>query len=101
MPQVKFEKQIPLSSKDAFNKLKSLLDKAGELKKIDPDVKLTVLEDKMCVQAQGTKISGDVSIDPIDENNCNVLIDIQIPWAYAPFKSIIKAKLEEKISELC
>jgi hypothetical protein len=101
MPQVKFEKQISLSPAEAFEKLKSLLSNTSELKKIDPDVELVVDEKKMCVQAKGTKISGDVSIQPDSADQCTVKIDLNIPWAYAPFKTLIKSKLEEKISEMC
>jgi septum formation topological specificity factor MinE len=101
MPQVKFEKQISLSSKDTFEKLKSLLNEASELKKIDPEIVLTVEEENMCVIAKGAKINGEVSVVSESSDSSIVKVDLNIPWTYAPFKSIITAKLEEKISELC
>ncbi len=106
MPQVKFEKQISLSPAEAFAKLKSLLSHASELKKIDPEIELTIQEDKLCVLAKGAKINGEVSVhaDSGRENDGNssiVKVDLSIPWTLAPFKSIIAAKLEEKISEMC
>lgn len=104
MPQVKFEKQIPLSTKDAFDKLKDLLKNASDLKKIDPEIELDVQESKKSVQAKGSKINGDVSIHPDGsqpiESHSVVKIDLNIPWTYAPFRSIIQKKLEEKIDEL-
>ncbi len=100
MPQVKFEKQISLSPAEAFKKLVGLMDKASELKRLDPDIVLTVLEDKMCVLAKGSKINGDITITANGSESI-VKVDLNIPWAYAPFKSIIKTKLEEKIDEMC
>lgn len=102
MPQVKFEKQISLSPVEAFDKLKSLLVNITELKKIDPSIVLTVNEEKMGLVAEGQKVSGNILISKgSDAKNSVVKIDLNIPWTYAPFKPIIIAKLEEKISELC
>ncbi len=101
MPQVKFEKQISLAPKEAFDKLKGLLDGASELKKIDPDIVLTVKEEDMSVLAEGSKINGTVSIQAYSKTQSTVKVDLSIPWAFAPFKSIITSKLEEKIAELC
>lgn len=101
MPQVKFEKQISLSSQDAFEKLKDLLSNTSELKKIDPDLVLTIQDDKKCVLAKGKKINGEVVVQEDGADQSTILVDLNIPWTYAPFKSIITSKLEEKISELC
>lgn len=101
MPQVKFEKQISLSPVEAFDKLKSLLVNITELKKIDPSIVISVNEEKMGLVAEGQKVSGNILIAPDGAKNSVVKIDLNIPWTYAPFKPIIIAKLEEKISELC
>lgn len=100
MPQVKFEKQISLSPEDTFKKIIALMDKAHELKKLDPDLKLTVQDTNMCVLAVGSKINGDIKVTGSGQES-TIQVDLNIPWAYAPFKSIIKAKLEEKIEEMC
>jgi hypothetical protein len=55
----------------------------------------------MCVIAKGAKINGEVSVVSESSDSSIVKVDLNIPWTYAPFKSIITAKLEEKISELC
>lgn len=100
MPQVKFEKQISLSPQDAFDKLKSLLSNVSDLKKIDPSITLTVHEETKSLEAKGLKVNGNIKIDP-QGSSCLIKINLDIPWTYAPFKPLIIAKLEEKISELC
>lgn len=100
MPQVKFEKQISLSPDAAFKKLIDLMKNISELRKIDPEIKLTTHNETRSVQAEGSKINGDVKITAAGDNSSILTLDISIPWTLAPFKSLIQAKLEEKISEI-
>lgn len=102
MPQVKFSKSISLTPYEAFEKLKSFTKEGvEELKNVDSEIKFDVQEQSKCVVISGQKVNGRIKVlegsGGKSASLCKIEVDVSIAWTLAPFKKMIRSKLEEKI----
>lgn len=103
MPQVKIEKEISLSPDEAFDKIASMLKNSKELKQVEPNLEVKEDPKNHEIKAKGKKINGSAKVTALTDGSggSQIHLEIELPWTLAPFKGLVQAKLEEKVSQMC
>lgn len=98
MPKFKVEAPSPLNAKETFGKIKTFLETADDLKKIDPNLTCSFDEAKLKGHAKGKQFKADISISQ-ENPHCVVSIEIEIPLLLTPLKGKIQESLQRKLKK--
>lgn len=100
MPQVKIEKDFSLKPDDVLKQIETLLRDSKDLKQVEPHLEIMVDEKTHTIKAQGKKLSGSVKVQEISSGS-HIVLEIDLPWTLAPFKSVVQSKLEANLDKIC
>ncbi|MCO5114549.1 MAG: polyhydroxyalkanoic acid system family protein [Bdellovibrionaceae bacterium] len=100
MPQVKIEKDFSLKPDDVLKQIETLLRNSKDLKQVEPNLQVDVNNGNRTITAQGKKLSGSVKVQE-SGSGCHIVLELDLPWTLAPFKSLVQSKLEANLDKIC
>lgn len=98
MPKFKVDTPSTLDAKEAFAKIKTFLETADDLKKIDSNIVCTFEEGKLKGVAKGKQFKADISVSQ-GKADCIVSVEVEIPLLLAPLKGKIQESLQKKLKK--
>lgn len=99
MPKVTIQKQTSLTAKDAFNKVRSLLESDPDLKKLDAGYKTHFDAAQLTGEATGKMFKAQMTVKSAGSGS-NVEIVVDLPLALALVKGMVEKTLSKKLSDL-
>ncbi len=100
MSKFKFELPAPLDSNTVYGKVKSFLSGENDFKKFDPKVTCTFDESTKTCVVNGSQFSANMQIVPKDSSACQIIVEVELPIAFALFKGKIQETLEKNLNKL-
>lgn len=98
MPKFKVETPSTLTPKETFSKIKTFLENADDLKKIDANIVCTFEDSKLKGLAKGKQFKAEISVLPGD-SDCMVSVEVEIPFLLTPLKGKIQESLQRKLKK--
>jgi hypothetical protein len=98
MPKVKIQKKTPLAPTDAYTKVRDVLSKAHDLKKLDPSFSIRFDDVTLTGSANGKMFRAELSIKS-SASGSEVEIHVDLPLTLALFKGTVEATLKKKLEE--
>jgi hypothetical protein len=98
MPKFKVEHTTNLPASEAFQKVQNYLENSQGIRKLDPELVCSFDAGKMTGQVKGKKFNADVAVT--GSGPCQVVLDIEIPLLFTPFKGQIQDTLKNKMSQI-
>ena len=100
MSKFKFELPAKYDSATVYSKVKTFLSGDNDFKKFDPNVSCTFDESNKSCNVTGSQFSATIQVVPKDSSTCQILIEVELPIAFALFKGKIQETLEKNLSKL-
>lgn len=100
MSKFKFELPAKHDSATVFGKIKTFLSGENDFKKFDPKVTCTFDEPTRSCNVTGSQFSASMQVVPKDSSACQIVIEVELPMAFALFKGKIQETLEKNLSKL-
>jgi hypothetical protein len=98
MPKFKVETPSSLTAKETFGKIKTFLETADDLKKIDASIVCTFEEARLKGLAKGKQFKAEIEI--LDgQPTCLVSVEVEIPLLLSPLKGKIQESLQRKLKK--
>ncbi len=98
MPKVKVESKSELSQKEAFVRIKALLENDADLQKMDSSCKFTFDDAGQTGKGKGSKFSAEMKVSAAGTGS-NVMIEIDLPLMLTPIKGMVQSTLEKKLQK--
>ncbi len=98
MPKFKVETPSSLTPIETFAKIKTFLETADDLKKIDANIVCTFEESKLRGLAKGKQFKAEISVQP-GNPACMVNVEVEIPLLLSPLKGKIQESLQRKLKK--
>ncbi|MCC6276707.1 MAG: polyhydroxyalkanoic acid system family protein [Oligoflexia bacterium] len=98
MPQFSVEHTTNLNSSETFKKVQEYLKTSQGLRKLDPTLTCEFNESSMTGSVKGNKFSCTLRVE--GSAPTKVVLEIQIPLLFSPFKGQIQDSLKNKMSQI-
>ena len=98
VPKVKVESQSGLDQKEAYARIKSLLENDADLRKMDSSCKFTFNDAGQTGSAKGSKFSAEMK-GSASGTGSNVTIEVDLPLMLTPVKGMVQSTLEKKLQK--
>jgi hypothetical protein len=98
MPTVKVNHKTSTSPDEAFKSLKGLFSNDAQLKKLDPDFKLSLAEDSKTGQIISKLFKAEIKILP-NGSGSEVAIVVDLPFHLALIKGLVEQNLKQKLGD--
>ncbi len=100
MSKFKFELSAKHDSASVYSKVKTFLSGENDFRKFDPNVACTFDESNKTCDIKGSQFSATMQVIPNDSSTCQIVIEVELPIAFALFKGKIQETLEKNLSKL-
>lgn len=98
MPKVNVSHKTSIPSDKAFEKIKAFFETDTDLRKIDPEIKVTFTDASKTGKATASQFSAQFDVKPAgDGSTVNVTVDL--PFLLTPFKGKVQETLEKKLKK--
>lgn len=98
MPKVSVSHKTAIPSDEAFTKIKAFFETDTDLRKIDPNIKVTFTDSSKTGKATASQFSAQFDVKPAEGGSTvNVMIDL--PLLLTPFKGKVQETLEKKLKK--
>lgn len=98
MPKVTVKGDSPYSAKETFDKISNLLNKDGDLRKLDPAYKCEFDPNAMTGSASGSQFKANMSVKP-QGDKAVVEIVVDLPFHLALVKGMVERTLQAKLDK--
>lgn len=99
MPKLNFELPAPITTDEAYSKIKNFLNSDNAFKKMDSKLSTTFDESSKKCSLKGAQFSASLQVKPKDDQ-CLVAIEVEIPFALTLFKGKIKEEVEKAFKKV-
>ena len=97
MPKVVVSNQSKLPAKDAFQKIRKMLENDKELRALDSGYTCQFNDTAMSGTAKGSKFEANMSVKDKGGAGSLVEIEVSLPMLLTPMKGIVQSTLQKKI----
>jgi len=98
MPKVSVSHKTTSSPDEAFSKIKTFFETDTDLRKIDPNIKITFTDSAKTGKATASQFSAIFDVKP-SEGGSSVNVTIDLPFLLTPFKGKVQETLEKKLKK--
>ena len=97
MPKFTIEHASSHSAKEAFQKIKTFLDKDEDVQRFDAKMKSDFNDDSMTGSIKGSQFKADVAV-VAEGSGSKIQIMVDLPMLLTPFKGKVQETLQKKLS---
>lgn len=98
MPKVSVSHKTNSAPDEAFSKIKSFFETDSDLRKIDPNIKITFADASKTGKATASQFTASFDVKPSDAGS-TVNVTIDLPLLLTPFKGKVQETLEKKLKK--
>lgn len=98
MPKFTIEHSTSASPKDAYEKIKTFLEKDEDIRRFDSSMQSQFNDSKMNGFVKGKQFKADVNVST-EGKGSKVQIVVDLPLLLAPFKGKVQETLQKKLSK--
>ncbi len=98
MPKVKVEASSSASPKDAFAKIKTMLQDDKDLRKMDAGYQCEFNEASLTGSAKGSQFDAKMTVVP-QAQGAKVEIEVELPFILTPVKGVVQSTLQKKLDK--
>lgn len=98
MPKINVAHETRMTADEAFKKIKDFFETDQDLKKLDPNMKMSFAEGDLSGKATASQFSAAISVKP-NGNGSLVSVMVDLPLLLSPFKGKVQETLEKKLKK--
>jgi len=98
MPKITVNHASSSAAPEAFEKIKKFFETDADIRKIDPNIKVTFTDEKMTGKATASQFSADFSVQTAGPGS-KVAVTVELPFLLTPFKGKVQETLEKKLKK--
>lgn len=98
MPKVSVSHKTSIPSEEAFTKIKTFFETDADLRKIDPNIKVTFTDSSKTGKATASQFSAQFDVKAAGDGS-TVSVVIDLPLLLTPFKGKVQETLEKKLKK--
>lgn len=98
MPKINVAHETTTGADEAFKKIKDFFETDADLKKIDPNIKVTFTEASKTGKATASQFSATFDVKAASKGSV-ISIVVDLPMLLTPFKGKVQETLEKKLKK--
>jgi hypothetical protein len=98
MPKISVNHASQEAASDAFEKIKKFFETDQDIRKIDPNIKVTFTDEKMQGKATASQFSAVFDVKA-EGSGSKVAVVVELPFLLTPFKGKVQETLEKKLKK--
>ncbi len=98
MPKINVDHQTTASTDEAFKKIKEFFETDTDLRKIDPNIKVSFKESDKTGKATASQFSANIEVKASGKGSV-VSVVVDLPMLLTPFKGKVQETLEKKLKK--
>lgn len=98
MPKVTVNHQTEVPADEAFERIKNFFETDQDIRKIDPNIRITFTDTSKTGKVTASQFSGEFSVKP-GSGGSTVSVLIDLPFLLTPFKGKVQETLEKKLKK--
>lgn len=98
MPRISIQHQTSKSVADAFTQIRNFFETDGDIKKLDPNMQISLNEQGTSGEAKGSQFSAQFAVK---DGSGGALVDVTVdlPFLLTPLKGKIQETIEKKLKK--
>lgn len=98
MPKISVNHDSTSAAPEAFERIKKFFETDQDIRKIDPNIKVTFTDETMAGKATASQFSANFSVLPSGAGS-KVAVTVELPFLLTPFKGKVQETLEKKLKK--